>query len=51
VVAGRHRAEAPDTYGDGVTFELPMLTRGIAVEEIYDDIVEISCRILGLPGA
>ena len=32
--------EAPDTYRDGDTFELPMLTRGIAVEEIYDDILD-----------
>jgi len=32
--------EQPDIYGDGEAFELPKLTRAIAVSEIYDGILD-----------
>ena len=36
---GEWRAE-PDVYRDGDSFDLPNLTRSIAVDEIYDDILD-----------
>jgi Uma2 family endonuclease len=36
---GEWRAE-PDVYRDGDSFDLPTLTRPIAVDEIYDDILD-----------
>jgi Uma2 family endonuclease len=32
--------EEPDVYRDGSSFELPRLTRAIAVDEVYDDILD-----------
>jgi Uma2 family endonuclease len=32
--------DAPDVYRDGERFELPRLTRTIAVDEVYDDILD-----------
>jgi Uma2 family endonuclease len=37
---------APDTYRDGDTFELPNLTRALSVDEIYDDILDPAGRSL-----
>jgi Uma2 family endonuclease len=34
--------EQPDVYGSGDSFELPRLTRAIAVDEIYDGILDPS---------
>ena len=36
----------PDTYRDGESFELPGLTRAIAVDEVYDDILDAGGRSL-----
>lgn len=37
----------PDVYGDGDSFELPGLTRAIAVDEVYDDILDAAgCSLL-----
>jgi len=36
----------PDVYRDGESFELPGLTRAIAVDEIYDDILDATGRSL-----
>jgi len=36
---GEWRAE-PDVYRDGDSFELPRLERSIAVNEVYDDILD-----------
>jgi len=38
--------EQPDVYRDGETFELPSLTRPIAVDEIYGDILDSNGRSL-----
>jgi hypothetical protein len=32
--------DAPDVYRHGERFELPRLTRTIAVDEVYDDILD-----------
>jgi Uma2 family endonuclease len=32
--------DRPDVYRDGESFELPSLTRAIAVDEVYDDILD-----------
>ena len=42
---GEWRAE-PEVYRDGDSFELPSLTRSIAVDEVYDDILDGSGRSL-----
>jgi Uma2 family endonuclease len=42
---GDWRAE-PDVYRDGDSFDLPSLTRSIAVGEIYDDILDDAGRSL-----
>ena len=42
---GEWRGE-PDVYRDGETFELPGLTRAIAVDEVYDDILDGAGRSL-----
>jgi Uma2 family endonuclease len=42
---GEWRAE-PDVYRDGDSFDLPKLTRPIAVDEIYDDILDRDGRSL-----
>lgn len=34
--------EQPDVYDSGDSFELPRLTRAIAVDEIYDGILDPS---------
>lgn len=34
------RGDEPDAYRNGDHFELPRLTRAIAVDEIYDDILD-----------
>ena len=36
--------EEPDVYRDGSSFELPRLTRAIAVDGIYDDILDAAGR-------
>ena len=36
----------PDVYRDGESFELPGLTRAIAVDEVYDDILDAGGRSL-----
>ena len=38
--------DKPDIYCDGESFELPRLTRAIAVDEIYDDILDAAGRSL-----
>ena len=38
--------DAPDVYRDGERFELPRLTRTIAVDEVYDDILDSARRSL-----
>lgn len=38
--------DAPDVYRDGERFELPRLTRMIAVDEVYDDILDGAGRSL-----
>jgi Uma2 family endonuclease len=38
--------DAPDVYRDGERFELPRLTRTIAVDEVYDDILDGAGRSL-----
>jgi Uma2 family endonuclease len=38
--------DAPDVYRDGDRFELPRLTRTIAVDEVYDDILDGAGRSL-----
>jgi Uma2 family endonuclease len=38
--------DAPDLYRDGERFELPRLTRTIAVDEVYDDILDSTGRSL-----
>ena len=42
---GEWRAE-PDVYRNGDSFELPSLTRPIAVDEIYDDLLDVGGRSL-----
>ena len=42
---GEWRTE-PDVYRDGDSFELPSLTRPIAVDDIYDDILDGAGRPL-----
>jgi Uma2 family endonuclease len=42
---GEWRAE-PDVYRDGDSFDLPSLTRPIAVDEVYDDILDGAGRSL-----
>jgi Uma2 family endonuclease len=42
---GAWRAEA-DVYRDGDSFELPRLTRAIAIDEVYDDILDAAGRSL-----
>jgi Uma2 family endonuclease len=42
---GEWRAE-PDVYCDGDSFDLPSLTRPIAVDEVYDDILDGAGRSL-----
>jgi Uma2 family endonuclease len=42
---GEWRAE-PDVYRDGDSFDLPNLTRPIAVDEVYDDILDGAGRSL-----
>jgi Uma2 family endonuclease len=42
---GEWRAE-PDVYRDGDSFDLPSLTRPIAVDEVYDDILDDAGRSL-----
>jgi Uma2 family endonuclease len=42
---GEWRAE-PDVYRDSDSFDLPSLTRPIAVDEIYDDILDGDGRSL-----
>lgn len=42
---GEWRAE-PDVYRDGDSFDLPSLTRSIAVDEVYDDILDGAGRSL-----
>jgi Uma2 family endonuclease len=44
-VRGEWRAE-PDVYRAGDSFELPSLTRPIAVDEVYDDILDGAGRSL-----
>jgi CO dehydrogenase/acetyl-CoA synthase delta subunit len=34
------RPNEPDVYRGGDSFELPRLTRAIAVDEVYDDILD-----------
>lgn len=36
----------PDVYRDGDSFDLPSLTRSIAVDEVYDDILDSAGRSL-----
>jgi hypothetical protein len=38
--------EQPDVYRDGETFELPRLTRAIAISELYDGILDGGGRSL-----
>jgi len=38
--------DEPDVYHDGERFELPKLTRAIAVDEVYDDILDGGGRSL-----
>ena len=38
--------DEPEVYRDGESFELPRLTRAIAVDEIYDDILDAAGRSL-----
>ena len=38
--------DEPDVYRDGDRFELPQLTRAIAVDEVYDDILDANGRSL-----
>lgn len=38
--------DEPDVYRDGDRFELPKLSRAIAVEEVYDDILDAAGRSL-----
>lgn len=38
--------DEPDVYRDGDSFELPKLLRAIAVDEVYDDILDASGRAL-----
>jgi Uma2 family endonuclease len=38
--------EEPEVYRGGESFELPRLTRAIAVDEIYDDILDADGRSL-----
>jgi Uma2 family endonuclease len=38
--------DEPDVYRDGESFELPRLTRPIAVDEVYDDILDGAGRSL-----
>jgi Uma2 family endonuclease len=38
--------DKPDVYRDGESFELPALTRAIAVDEVYDDILDAAGRSL-----
>ena len=38
--------DTPDVYRDGERFELPKLTRTIAVDEVYDDILDGAGRSL-----
>jgi Uma2 family endonuclease len=38
--------DEPDVYRDGDSFELPRLTRPIAVAEIYDDVLDATGRSL-----
>ena len=34
-------ADAPDVYGSGQSFELPRLVRAIAVDEVYDGVLDV----------
>jgi Uma2 family endonuclease len=38
--------DVPDVYRDGESFELPGLTRAIAIDEVYDDILDDAGRSL-----
>jgi len=38
--------DEPDVYRDGDSFELPGLTRAIAVDQVYDDILDATGRSL-----
>jgi Uma2 family endonuclease len=38
--------DEPDVYRDGETFELPTLTRALAIDEVYDDILDPAGRSL-----
>jgi Uma2 family endonuclease len=38
--------DAPDVYRNGERFELPRLTRTIAVDEVYDDLLDVDGRSL-----
>jgi Uma2 family endonuclease len=38
--------DEPDVYRDGDQFELPRLTRAIAVDEVYDDILDTAGQSL-----
>ena len=38
--------DEPDAYRDGERFELPRLTRALAVDEVYDDILDASGQSL-----
>ena len=38
--------DEPHVYCDGESFELPTLTRAIAVDEVYDDILDATGRSL-----
>jgi Uma2 family endonuclease len=38
--------DQPDVYRDGESFELPRLTRAIAVDEVYDGILDVAGRSL-----
>jgi len=42
----REWRDEPDVYRDGDSFELPTLTRAIAVDQVYDDILDESGRSL-----
>ena len=42
---GQWRAE-PDVYRDGESFDLPILTSAIAIDEVYDDILDREGRSL-----
>jgi len=38
--------DEPDVYRDGESFELPRLTRAIAVDEVYDGVLDAAGRSL-----